>query len=307
MAYRHRIGRGIERISALLRAGVRHDQQIEDIKIAQGRILGALNRRESSTELRDYEFKVFSQWGEDGIIQKLVDSIEIPNKTFVEFGVEDFLEANCRFLMMKDNWAGLVIDGSLANAKRIEQSYYYWRYELSVVNSFVTRENINALISAAGFSGDIGILSIDVDGVDYHIWEAITVVSPRIVIVEYNSVFGPDRAITVPYDPAFQRTAKHYSNLYFSCSIKALARLGQRLGYTLVGGTSQGVNAFFVRSDLMTDKLRSCTPEQAYAVSRFRESRDRDGLPSFVDRKNRYALIRGLPVLNVETGNEEPL
>src|SRR4051794_15368256 len=88
---------------------------LEEIKINQGVILSHINNGKTSRDLKDYEFKVFSQWGEDGIIQHLVDSIAIKNKTFIEFGVEDFYESNCRFLLMKDNWRGFVIDGSTAN------------------------------------------------------------------------------------------------------------------------------------------------------------------------------------------------
>ena len=92
---------------------------LDDIKINQGMILSHLNNAKTSRDLKDYEFKIFSQWGEDGIIQHLVDSIAIKNKTFIEFGVEDFQESNCRFLLMKDNWKGFVIDGSSRLLKKV--------------------------------------------------------------------------------------------------------------------------------------------------------------------------------------------
>ena len=84
--------------------------EIDHIKISQGKILSELNKKKNSKNIQDYEFKIFSQWGEDGIIQKIIDSIEIKNKTFIEFGVGNFLESNCRFLMMHNNWSGFVID-----------------------------------------------------------------------------------------------------------------------------------------------------------------------------------------------------
>jgi hypothetical protein len=91
------------------------DEKLDDIKMNQGLILSLMQQEQRSKKLQDYEFKVFSQWGEDGIIQQLTKTLEIKNKTFIEFGVETFFEANCRFLMMKDNWTGFVIDGSSKN------------------------------------------------------------------------------------------------------------------------------------------------------------------------------------------------
>ena len=126
-----------------------------------------------------------------------------------------FSESNTRFLLRKDNWRGLVIDGSPTNVSSIRRLPEFWQHELTAVASFITRDNINDLFRDAGYTGEIGLLSIDIDGNDYWVWEAIEVVSPVIVVVEYNSVFGPDATVTVPYDPAFTRRAAHHSNLYF--------------------------------------------------------------------------------------------
>jgi hypothetical protein len=101
------------------------DGRFDEVKINQGRILSSLNGSKSTNNLKDYEFKVFSQFGEDGIIQYLTKSIEIKNKTFIEFGVADFIESNCRFLLMKDDWKGFVIDGSKSNIQRLKNSYFY--------------------------------------------------------------------------------------------------------------------------------------------------------------------------------------
>jgi hypothetical protein len=282
-----------------------HDALLEPldaVRINQGYILSELHRSKTSTHLHDYEFKVFSQWGEDGILQKLIRTVAIPHKTFIEFGVEDFFESNCRFLMMKDNWSGYVLDGSSTNIARLQNAYFYWRYDLTAVQAFITRENINALLTQSGFDRDIGILSIDLDGNDYWIFDAIDVVTPRLLILEYNAVFGPEAKISVPYDPGFYRTEKHYSNLYFGASLSALASLAQKKGYILVGTNSAGNNAFFVRQDLMTDALQSLTPAQAFTPSRYRESRLPEGSLSYLSGENRGQVIKGMPVVDVETG-----
>ncbi len=284
----------------------RLERAAEDIRINQGRMLARQNRELNTDNLQEYEFKVFSQFGEDGIIQRLVDAVSHPNKTFIEFGVENFVESNCRFLMQKDNWSGLVIDGSEDNVRAIRKSPRAWAHDLEAVCAFVTRENISGILRRYEKVDEVGILSIDLDGIDYYVWEELAWVNPQIMIAEYNSVFGPERAISVPYDPQFRRSEKHYSHLYFGCSLRALYNFATKRGYSLVGSTSAGVNAFFVRNDLIGG-LKPLSVEEAYVESKFRESRSPEGQPTFLSGGRRLEVIRGLPVLNVETGEIEPL
>jgi len=283
------------------------ESRLDDIKINQGRILGAMNRAKTTTDLKEYEFKVFSQWGEDGIIQRLVDCVDIKNRTFIEFGVESFFESNCRYLMMNNNWAGFVIDGAPEKLDRLKQSHFYWKYQLEALPGFITRENINALLAKSGFEHDLGLLSVDIDGVDYFVLEAIADYRPRILVLEYNAVFGPTRKITVPYDAAFYRTSKHHSNLYFGASLGALTLLAARRGYSLVGTNTAGCNAFYVRNDLVNDKLQVLAAEAAYTASTAREGRDREGRLTMIGGKKRLEVIQGMPVLNVESGELESL
>lgn len=282
-------------------------RQLEIIRMNQGIILETLNRQKMSRDLSDYEFRVFSQWGEDGIIQHLISSIEISNKTFIEFGVEDFVESNCRFLLMKDDWKGLVIDGSETNIKRLQSSYFFWKHHLIAKQAFVTKDNIDNLLVESGFDEDLGILSVDIDGVDYFILESIASYKPRILIVEYNPVFGPDRKISVPYKADFFRTEAHYSNLYFGASLAAMAHLAERKGYALVGVGSMGGNAFFVRDDLLNDRVQRRTIKEVFKYSNFRESRDETGALTYLTGEDRLQAIKGLPVVNVETGFLESL
>jgi hypothetical protein len=233
--------------------------------------------------------------------------IDIENKTFIEFGVEDFSESNCRFLMMKDNWSGFVIDGSASNIKRLKESYFYWKYELAALDSFITRENINDLLAKSGFGEDLGILSIDLDGNDYYVLEAIQFFKPRILICEYNALFGAERKISVPYDAGFVRRDKHYSNLYSGTSLGAMTLLAEKKGYSLVGTNAASNNAFFVRNDQLNGHVEVLDPREAFSPSKFRESRDEKGNLTYISGADRLGLIRGLPVFNVETGMIEPL
>ncbi|MGH3053522.1 MAG: hypothetical protein ACRDL7_00915, partial [Gaiellaceae bacterium] len=184
--------------------------------------------------LRDVELRVFSQFGDDGIIQYLVSHLPVVD-TFVEFGVGDYRESNTRFLLVHDNWRGLVMDASAENVARIHADAISWRHDLSAQAAFITRDNISGLIESAGLEGRIGILHIDLDGNDYWIWEAIEVVEADIVIVEYNAVFGAEQRISVPYDPAFRRAEAHYSGLFAGASLRAFMHLAESRGYRFVG------------------------------------------------------------------------
>jgi archaellum component FlaC len=242
--------------------------------------------------------KVFSQWDEDGLIDHIVAHCEIPNRSFVEIGIGDYTEANTRFLLTERGWSGVVVDSTTADIEKLRGSEAYWRYPLTALNSFVAAENVNEIIATGGLKGDIGLLSIDIDGMDYWIWNAIEVVSPRIVVCEYNGIFGSKAAVTVPYEPAFDRRTKHYSWLYGGTSLGALGHLAARKGYTLVGCNAGGNNAFFVRNDVMAagDLKPSARP---YRKPVFRESRNPDGTLSFLDVAEGVKLIRDLPVYDV--------
>jgi len=282
-------------------------ESLDVIRINQGIAFSRQNEQNSSKKLTDFEFKVFSQNGEDGILQKLVKSIQIKNKTFIEFGVEEFVESNLRFLMMKDNWCGFVIDGSSHNLKKLRNHPFYWKHQLEAECAFITKDNINELLSRSKFDEDIGILSIDIDGNDYYVLEAISSVKPRILVCEYNAVFGPARKISVPYRPDFVRTRAHYSNLFFGASLAAMTHIANNKGFSLVGVNSASCNAFFVRNDVLNDKLEVLTAEQAFLESKTRESRDINGNLTFLPGNKRYELIKGLKVLNVETNSLERL
>ncbi len=250
--------------------------------------------------IEDAEFKVFSQSGEDGIIQYLVGRVPIENDTFVEIGVEDYRESNTRFLLLHNNWRGLAVDNGEQNVRRIrDDEICIWR-ELQAACATVTRENVNRVLESAGFAGDIGLLSIDIDGNDYWVWDAVQTVSPRIVVCEYNALFGFRRAVTVPYDPAFSREKAHFSRLYFGASLPAMCRLAEKKGYVFVGTCSAGVNAFFVRRDA-AGHVKARTAAEGGHPSRIREARDETGRLSFVSGADRSALIKDLQVLDLES------
>src|SRR5690606_34346554 len=126
------------------------------------------------------------------------------------------------------------MDGSDLNISKIKKARYDWKYNLIAKRAFITRENINDLIREEEFKGEIGLLHIDIDGNDYWVWKELHIVDPIILIIEYNSVFGPDKTITIPYKADFVCSKAHFSHLYFGASLSALIDLGVQKDYTFI-------------------------------------------------------------------------
>lgn len=263
-----------------------------------------VGRRERVHTLADIEFRVFSQFGEDGIIEWLCSRLPDIPRRFVEFGVESYEEANTRFLMANRGWRGLIIDAGDAHLGATVGPA--WRHDLKAAVGFITAENIDGLITANGFAGELGLLSVDIDGNDYWVLKAIESVRPWIIVCEMNAVFGDRHAITVPYDAAFDRTTAHFSRLYFGASVVALTELCATKGYRFVGSSSSGVNAFFVRDDVAGPVLSAIDVVRAWP-SHHRESRDADGGKTLIGGPARADLIAALPVVDVRTGRTSAL
>ncbi len=281
-------------------------QAIERIQEALGRVEARQMDGVANSNIEDNEFRVFSQWGEDGIIQFLLRHVPIDKKIFVEFGVEDYTESNTRFLLVNCNWTGLVIDQSSDNIRHIKASHIYWHYNLKAVHTFVTRDNINRILEEQGISGEIGLLSIDVDGNDYWIWQAIRAIDPVIVAIEYNHRFGKEAAVTIPYDENFNRARAHHSMIYFGASLKAICGLAKQRGYAFVGCNSNGVSAFFIRRDRKPATIREVSIEEGYVEGKFCEARDANGSLMKISLDEERRILESLPLVNVDEIESEP-
>lgn len=214
-----------------------------------------------------FEFNVYSQNGEDGILLHILSKIGIHNYSIIEFGGSDGMQCNSANLLLNFGWNALLIEGS--ESKVIKGKKYYndkgiSSEQLKFINSFITKENINSLFEKNNFTGEIDILSIDIDGNDYHVWEAINVVNPRIVVVEYNAAFGSEKKITIPYKSNFTLKSIEKTGFYFGVSLAALEILGNNKGYSLIGTDSFGVNAFFIRNDLMVPEFKKQAAAECY-------------------------------------------
>ena len=157
--------------------------------------------------LSDAEFSVFSQWGDDGIINWLINSLPIKNKIFVEIGTEDYKESNTRFVLKYRNWSGHLIDSNLEQIKKISEQSVKWKYDLNTHNFKINKDNINKFFKKLKLPKEIGLMSLDIDGIDYWAWKELNEVRPVIFVCEFNSIFGDKKAVTVPYDKNFNRTS----------------------------------------------------------------------------------------------------
>jgi hypothetical protein len=218
-------------------------------------------------KLNRHEYKVFSQNGEDGIIAEVFRRIGTTNRYFVEFGSSDGMECNT-VLLLRQGWGGLWIDG---DAEAMGRANEHFRPEieakrLTVIESFITAENIEDLFRRGKVPEEFDLLSIDIDRNDYYVWEKIAHYRPRVAIVEYNPLYPPTMSWVIPYDPA----AMWDHTSHTGASLKALEELGAKKGYRLVGCNISGVNAFFVRDDLLGDHFAApYTAENHYEPSRY--------------------------------------
>ena len=203
-------------------------------------------------KFEDTGFRVYSQNDEDGLLLYLFSLIETTNKVCVDVGFARPCGANTTNLICNWGWTGLLIEGNKNAVKQTKQFFEShkdtWVYPPKAINAWVTAENINNLVQENGISGEIDLFCLDVDGVDYWIWKNLNVIRPRVVVVEYQDIWGPEKSVTVPYKPDFNRFDTHPD--YFGASLPAFVKLGREKGYRLVGCNRYGFNAFFVRNDI---------------------------------------------------------
>jgi hypothetical protein len=267
----------------------RNDADVQKLLAANLLLQNHARRTEEFiTNIQLAEFRVFSQWGDDGIIQFLVNYLEIEHKNFIEFGVETYHEATTRFLLVQNNWSGFVMDSSKRNVVRLKAQDIYWRHDLLAVPAFITWNNINRLIVDNGFEHKVGLLHIDIDGNDYWIWKEITAIKPEIVIIEYNHRFGASIPCVMPY------TDKPTNDLERGASLPSLCDLAEEKGYCFIGCESHGVNAYFVRKDKIRN-LPPLTAQQGYVAAkagdRFRPSKTKETIV-YNTRTNKTEIIQ---------------
>lgn len=244
----------------------------------------------SPQSLAAKRFRLRSQNEEDGITLALLKAAGVTTRRFVEIG-SGGKGGNSAVLAFDLGWSGLMVDAS-GTAVVMLRNLLGANPQVTFVQSYVTSDKINKLLTKHGMTGEIDLMSIDIDSCDYWLLEALEACSPRVLIMEYNALFGPERAVTLPNAPPPANRPKGY----FGASLAALEKLARRKGYRLVFCEETGVNAFFVRNDLAPE-IQGLTPEQAYRRSLDR----RDPSAAHLREIDIYTLIHehGLPLVEV--------
>ncbi len=224
-------------------------------------------KRQENENLPDFNniiFRNFSQNGEDGILLYIFALIGFESRRSIEIGCGDGIESNTANLIIHHGFEGLLIDGDEQNIRYGKAFYRYCRdtsvYPPKLIKAWVNAENVNELFRENEVEGEIDVLSIDVDGMDYWIWDAIDCVSPRVIVAECNNLWAADESKTIPYNAAFVSDAPEY---YAGASLAALTKLAKKKDYRLIGANRYGFNAFFLRNDI--DKESKYLPEKTPA------------------------------------------
>ena len=278
--------------------------------LGQSHFLNYRPKYKSLKNISDLDYKIFSQNGEDGIIDYLLYSLDITSPKFIEIGIGDYEESNTRYLFETTNSQGLIID-CIKNLKtKVMKNTKLWRGDLKIIENFIDSENIIKILKENSFYEKIDLFSIDIDGTDYWVLKQIPNNFSKIVIVEYNSNFGHEFEVTVPNIKKFNRTKYHYSNLCFGTSLKAVINLLEKKNYTFIGTNISKMNAFFI-SNSELNKINLDIPDKnnikKFTNANFRESRDMNGKLNYLSGNKKLNEIKNCEIVDVSNSKEKLL
>lgn len=280
----------------------KHDLQIQSSKHFFFNLELNLDR---INNIEQTEYKVFSQNGEDGIIQYLIKSLRLKHVKFVEIGTQDYTESNTRYIFETMRCDGLIID-PLKNLEILVKKNIpnFWKNNLTILNKNATPETINFLLESNNFQNDIDLFSLDIDGIDYWIIKKLKKNLSKIFIAEYNPYFGPELEITVPNINNFNRKSYHYSSLCWGVSLKSLIKIMIEKNYTFVGSNNFRNNAFFISNDYI-DKIKLKKPDLnnlfELTDATYRESRDQNGDLTYIQPQKVLYEIKDCEVIELNS------
>lgn len=283
---------------------IARELQSLQLTIGQAAILSSRTHSHNFRDLWDAEVKVYSQWGEDGILDFFCEKLNISKPNVIELGSGDFQECNSRFLFENRNANVFAVDAREDLNSTVAKNNATWKSHLFSKQTWITPDNVNALIVEANENiGFVDILSIDLDGNDFWVLKNANLRGIRIVVVEYNPLFGSSSNVTVPRDDAFNRTIKHSSGLYYGASIQAFIELLRIKGFTFIGTNRVGNNAFFVASEFAeTIPIRPRSDLNIYTDWRIREARTHSGELSLTSGLDRLNEISEMKLVNLTDG-----
>lgn len=274
--------------------------------VGQSAIISSRLISNKFTNLWDAEVKVFSQWGEDGILDFICETLKISKPKVVEIGAGNFNECNSRFLAESRSASVVAIDTRADLVAEVKKMAVFWKTHIFPICEIVTPNNINELLVFAKDKMDgIDILSLDIDGNDYWVLNAAKLDKISVVVVEYNSLFGNLAEVSVPRDDLFNRKEKHFSCLYYGASLPAFIYSLSLKGFTFLGSNRACSNAFFVKNEKIKEfSIEIPSNLELFVDFRVRESRDIYGSLSFLSGKDRLQIIETMPIVNVKNNVE---
>ncbi len=270
---------------------------VGEVQISQNK-----NRYEEITDLTEAEVKIFSQNGEDGIIDYLANKLKLNEKNFVEIGVGNYRESNTRFLYNKYHPKGLIVDYIDDMEKKVKPFVNLWKGDLRICNKQINSENIIDTLDQ-NCNYEIDIFSVDIDSIDYWIIEKLNNNISKIFVAEYNPIFGSELEVTVPNISGFERNKYHYSNLCYGMSLRALINLMNKKGYYFIGTNLQKINAFFISKNFEKEKFFQNIKIQGldnYVNSNIRDSRDKNYNLSYLSGDQKFREIEECKVVNLK-------
>lgn len=262
----------------------------------------------SAKSLYDVEVKVFSQNGEDGILDFIIKKLNITRPNFIEIGVQDYLESNTRFIYESYYPSGLIIDCQKNLNSIVRQNINLWKGDLRIVEKFITSKNAeDTILQNCDFNVDI--FSLDIDGIDYWVIKNLSEkINPKVFVVEYNPIFGSQIEVTVPDIDDFSRENYHYSHLCYGASLRAFNELFKKKGYYLLGVNRLRNNAFFISNKFSKKEFFPNILDTSFSDftnSLVRESRSKDGNLDFKTKKERKKVIEECYIIDVSNGKKE--
>jgi hypothetical protein len=253
--------------------------------------------------LWDSEVRVFSQNGEDGILNFICEKINLYKPSMIEIGAGNFTECNSRYLAEHRCANVLAVDAQRDLESTAKKLLVFTRTNIQILNTWVTTENINEIIDLGKSNfGSVDILSIDLDGNDYWILKSANLTGIKVVIVEFNPLLSRLDPVSVPMDESFDRSTKHFSWTYYGANLYAFEYLLKGRGFEFLGVSRHGSNAFFVESSQLSKFSNLEIDLEISSDVRARENRDKNGKLTFISGQNRVSLIKDQVVVDVRNG-----
>ena len=276
--------------------------------IGNSHILNMREKYHKIKKLFEVDYKIFSQNGEDGILDYLLYQLGIQKPKFLEIGVGDYSECNTRFIFERCSSKGTIIDLLDNLEEKVKKNVLLWKGELNIINKNINSENILKILNEYDTLNQLDLFSLDIDGIDYWILEKMPQNFSKIVVLEYNPSFGAELEITVPNIDNFNRTQYHYSNLCFGMSLKAAINLMDKKNFYFVGTNLFRNNAFFVSKDFIKEKFfKDLEVNDLYSSidANFTENRDVSGNLNYLKSKKRIEKILDCEVVDLSNYKNE--